>query len=311
MTRWTFTGRMVGGSATEQQPQRKDDRTGALKFLKNGEPDRPFYLSLAVPKNPAARFVIPGNPSYEQEKAKIDADAKAAWPQFFSSQRNPNIQYGAHLAADCTNPAFANKVIDGDGFDDKGQPFANNDGWAGCWIIKVQRYYAPNVYEWVENWVDPVRPGAPYTGWKDVSLTGRKIKAGDYITVSGECESNKSSDSPGMYMNHDTISFEAEGEAIILRSAVDPNAALGQRGPNAAASAPAASSAAPAPGAPASETAPAYSGYREATSPAAPAAPAAPPAGPQMTAKADGVPYEEFVKQNWTDDALRAHGYMV
>src|SRR6478609_3518623 len=92
--RFTFTGRMVGGDCFKPQPQRKDDRTGALKFLKSGEPDAPFYVAIAVPKNPAQRFVIAGNPSYEDEKAKIDALARAAWPGFFG-QRPQGLQFGA------------------------------------------------------------------------------------------------------------------------------------------------------------------------------------------------------------------------
>lgn len=49
--------------------------------------------------------------------------------------------------------------------------------------------------------------------------------------------------------------------------------------------------------------------------PAAPAVPApvAPPpsSGPVMTAKAAGVTYEQFLAQGWTDDMLRANGYMM
>lgn len=41
-----------------------------------------------------------------------------------------------------------------------------------------------------------------------------------------------------------------------------------------------------------------------------PPAPVA-PAGRQMTAKAAGQPYEVFAGAGWTDDALRAHGYMI
>ena len=49
-------------------------------------------------------------------------------------------------------------------------------------------------------------------------------------------------------------------------------------------------------------------------SPAVPAAPAAPvpaaPAAPVMTALAAGVSYEAFIAQGWTDDTLRAAGYI-
>lgn len=48
-----------------------------------------------------------------------------------------------------------------------------------------------------------------------------------------------------------------------------------------------------------------------APSPGFPDGPSAPPAGPQMTDKAQGVPYESFIAQGWTDELLRQHGYMV
>lgn len=314
MSRFTFLGRFVQGDAHKAQPQRKDQRTGQLKFRKNGEPDCPFYIALAIPKDPAARLVIQGVPDFDSQRALVDADARAAWPQFFG-QRPAGLVFGPELAPDCINPKFANKFIDGDGFDDQGKPYSRYEGWAGHWVIKFQNGYAPALQEWVENWVDPMRPGSPpYTGWKELSVTGRTIKCGDYISVGGTCESNKSTDSPGMYMNVDTIGFEKEGDLIVSNAGVDADTALGSRGgaasPNVA---PAASPAAPAPGGPTSQTAPAYDGYRTTAAPAAPA-PAAPapaaPAAPQMTAKATTT-YEAYKAAGWTDDQLRAEGLLV
>lgn len=40
-------------------------------------------------------------------------------------------------------------------------------------------------------------------------------------------------------------------------------------------------------------------------------APIAPPSSPQMTAKAGGATYEQFKAQGWTDDQMRAQGYIV
>jgi len=36
-----------------------------------------------------------------------------------------------------------------------------------------------------------------------------------------------------------------------------------------------------------------------------------PTPGPQMTAKAAGVPYADFIAKGWTDAALRQEGYIV
>ncbi len=301
MSRFTFTGRLVQGNPHKAGAQRKDTKTGAVKFRKDGTPDAPFYMAVAIEKIPARRFVIQGNPGWESQKALIDNDARLAWPQFFG-QRPPGLQFDATLPLDCTNPKFANKIIDGDGFDDNGQPNANNDGWAGCWVVKVSNGYAPKVYEWTAS------------GWQETIHTGRTIKCGDYVTVSGDCTSNTSNDSPGMYMNVDTVSFEQEGVAIISASNVNPNEALGQRGaPNGQppASAHAGTAGAPVHGAQSSATAQPYSGYRETGAPPPPGAtPPPPPAGPQMTDKATTT-YEAYIAAGWTDAQLRSNGLMV
>lgn len=306
MTRFTITGRVVQGDAHKPGSQRKDS-TGAPKFRKDGQPDCPFYLAVAIPKNPSARLVIPGNPSYEEEKQKLDAAARAAWPNLFQQgyQRPQGLQFPAGLAADCTSPKFANKIIDGDGFDEDGKPNSAKDGWAGCWVVKVSNGFAPRCVEW-------------NNGWVDMTPHGRQIQPGDYVTVSGTCESNKSTQSPGMYLNFDIVSFEQEGERIVYSSAVDADAALGNRGnPSAsgtANTAPAANNGDAAHGTAGSTTAsaPSYSGYREDAPPPPPGEDAPPPpSGPQMTEKAGGKTYESFIAAGWSDAQLRQHGYIA
>ena len=304
MTRFTFTGRAVQGDPMKPGAQRKD-KSGVLKFRKDGQPDAPFFYAVAIPKDPAKRFVIPGNPSYEEEKAKVDAAARAAWPNLFQPnyQRPQGLNFEASLPADCTSPKFANKILDGDGFDEDGKPNSTKDGWAGCWIVKVSNGFAPKVYEWANGWVE-------LTPHSD-----RKIKLGDYVTVSGTCESNKSTESSGMYMNFDTVSFEQEGELIVASTSVDPNAALGSRGGNPPAPAGGQSNGAAGTSASGTASAPTpepYSGYREDAAPPPPADDAPPPpSGPTMTAKAGGKTYESFTKAGWTDDQLRTHGYIA
>jgi hypothetical protein len=304
-TRFTLTGRLVQGDPCNLGPVQKDDRTGQIKMTKAGEPLRQFFCAIAIPKAPAQRHIISGNPTFEDVKVALDQEARSAWPQFFGN-RPMGPTYSASLPLDCTNPKFANKIVDGDGFDDKGQPNNVKDGWAGCWVVKCVTMFAPKVYEWTAS------------GWQEIFHTGRKIKCGDYITVSGDCSSNESAQTPGMYMNMDTVSFEAEGVAIVGANNVDPNAALGQRGAPASppaqssappAAAPAASAGQPAHGTAPSPTAAPYSDYR--TVPAAPAAPPPPPAGPVMLPAANGIPYASYIQQGWTDDQLRASGYMA
>jgi hypothetical protein len=310
MSRYTITGRLVQGDPLQMQG-RTDPKTKAPKMRTDPTTGQQVqitqaFVAIAVPKTEAARHIIPGNPSYEQVKAILDTDARSSWPQFFNGQRPQGLQFPASLPMDCTNPKFANKIIDGDGFDENGQPNSAKEGWAGCWIVKCANGYAPKVFEWTAS------------GWQETIHTGRKIKCGDYVTVSGDCVSNKSNESPGMYMNFDTVSFEAEGPFIASGSSVDPNTALGQRGapanPPGPASAGAASTGTPVAGAVGSTTAPGYSGYRDPAAgsppPPPPAPPPAAPAGPQMTAAATTT-YEAYRAAGWTDDQLRASGFMV
>ncbi len=308
MSRFTFTGRLVQGDPTQMR-QKKDEKTKAPRLKQDGTPLLQAYVAVAIPKVPGQRFVIAGNPSYEDSRAVIDNDARAAWPQFFG-QRPQGLQFPASLPMDCTNPKFANKVIDGDGFDDKGQPFSANEGWAGCWVVKCSNGFAPKVYEWTPS------------GWQETVHTGRTVKCGDYVTVSGNCESNKSTESPGMYMNFDTVSFEQEGAFIASSNSVDPNQALGSRG--APANPPAGqpqgqqgnANAGQTGGSVAGQTGSttagaAYSGYRDNAAPAPPAdAPAPPPSGPTMTAAAT-TSYAAYIAAGWTDDQLRAGGLIV
>lgn len=308
MTRFTFTGRAVQGDPVKPGAQRKD-KSGVLKFRKDGQPDAPFYYAVAIPKDPSKRFVIPGNPSYEEEKAKVDAAARAAWPNLFQPnyQRPQGLNFPASLPADCTSPKFANKILDGDGFDEEGKPNSTKDGWAGCWIVKVSNGFAPRVVQWDNGWVD-VTPHS--------SL---KMKLGDYVTISGVCESNKSTETAGMYMNFDTVSFEQEGELIVANSSVDPNQALGVRGGNPPASGAAGSAHAGGTGGGAHGTAGSgtasdqpYSGYREDAAPPPPSDDAPPPpSGPTMTDKAGGKSYDSFIKAGWNDEQLRKHGYIA
>lgn len=313
MSRFTFLGRLVQGDPHKAQPQGKDDRTGQPKFRKNGEPDCPYFVAVAIEKNQANRFLIEGVPSYESQKTLVDGLARTAWPEFFG-QRPQGPVFGAHLASDCTNPKFSNKIFDGDGFDDKGRPYSRNEGWAGCWVVKCTTYYAPRVEEWRDDQIDGRGAVLP-AYWYPCDKTGRTIKPGDYVSVTGTCESNKSGDTPGMYMNLELVGFEKEGERIESRAAVDAGQVLGSRGGIPNASAGAASNSGNAHGAQTSGTAsdaPAYSGYRDTGTPPPPGDDTPPPpSGPTMTAKANGKTLESFLSAGWTEAQLLQHGYLA
>ena len=284
-TEFQITGQLVQGDPYKAQPPSKDPRTKLVKTDPvTGQPVAgQFFVAVAIPKNAAARIVIPGLPTYEQTKLALDAEARSAWPQFFPAG---GVAPRPELPVGCTNPSFANKIIDGDGTDDKGQPYSRLEGYAGCWVIKCGSMFAPKVHEWTAN------------GWAETIHTGRIVKPGDYVTVKGDCKTNGSTQSPGMYMNLGGVAFEREGAAIVSAAGIDPDAAYGSRagGPTSAGAANPPATAATVPNSPTA-------------SPGEPPAP--PPAGPVMLPAANGIPYEAYKAKGWTDEVLRAQGYMA
>lgn len=291
-TEFQITGRLVQGDPYKAQPPSRDPKTKQVKVDPlTGQPVAgQFFVAIAIPKNSAQRLVIGGLPTWEQTKAALDAEARNAWPQFFPAG---GVAPRPELPVGCTNPTFANKIIDGDGADDKGQPYSRLEGYAGCWVVKCGSMFAPKVHEWTAN------------GWAETMHTGRVVKCGDYVTVKGDCKTNGSQQSPGVYMNLAGVAFEREGEAIISSGGIDPDAAYGSRGgPTAAAASPSTAAAtAPSSTTAAHGEAPApYTGYVDAAPP--------PPTGPVMLPAAQGISYEAYRAKGWTDELLRANGFM-
>lgn len=301
-------GRLVQGDCYEQQPQR--DAAGKPKInATTGQVDMRYYMLVAYAKT---------DPAFVPFRAFLALEAKQAWPQFHDAA-------GAN-----TNPSFADKVIDGDGRDEKGKPWADREGFAGHWVLRYGSTFAPKVFEW-----------DPALGAFKETAPGR-IKLGDYIKLSGSTQSNNSAQSPGMYVNPTLIAFDREGDRIVVGPSADqafraPTGAGGAAAPLAAGgltmtalagaftyaqmiaqgwtdatliekgyatAAPAAPVAPPAPPAPAS--------------PPPPPAPPAPPydghmqtPAPVMTAKAGATSYQSFRDAGWTDEQLVAQGMMA
>lgn len=291
------TGRLVFGDAYTMEVQK--DTNGQPKIGKDGTPVMQIVLGVAIAKND------PAWPAFDQ---KLLADDRAAWPQFFGPDGNllPGV-------------AFARKIIDGDGFDKKGQPYSRKEGYAGCWVLKVATGYPPAVVQ--------------HDGRQWVQGPAGLVKRGDYVMVECSSTSNQSTQTPGMYRNLTQVAFVSKGQPIV--GGTDPNEAFGAAAPpippggSATPQAPAAPppatqapaapyspppAAAPAPAAaPPSPPAEPYAGYMAPPpAPAAPAAapPPAPPAGPVMTATATTT-YDAYIAAGWTEAQLVASGFML
>lgn len=323
----TPVGRIVQGDPYKRTvPPRQGNQP--QKMGADGQPASSYFLALAIPK---------GDPNWPAYKAKLDAEARVSWPQFFDA------------AGNMVNPHFANKITDGDGIDKNGKPNAGKEGFAGHWVVKFASSLpqAPRSLAW-----DPAM-GA----WVETTT----IKCGDYVSINHDCLTNGSTQSPGMYMNPRQIAFEREGQLIVpIDSGPTANEAFGARGgatipppPGAITPPPPAAGPVMTPkagantyqmmiaagwthdqlvqqgyvvGNPASgaagsatvsPTSPApYTGYMDpnATLPPPPPAdtPPPPPAatGPTMTPKAAGKAYQAFISAGWSHDQLVQQGYV-
>lgn len=293
-------GRLVQGSAFEANAV-IDTTTKQPKLTLDGKPRMEYMIGVAYAKND------PHWPAFE----KIIKDvAAASFPGFFP--QGPN--------GPCTHPNFSMKIVDGDGFDANGVDNKTKEGFAGHWVVRFKTGYPPTVY-----------PANKYTP-ADLITDKNLLRTGYFVAVMGSVAGNKGGQGggasrPGVYVNMSSVILCGFGPEIIkgpdvaaamaganlaLPAGASPTPlGIGNGAPSAAPIAATPAAAAPAPiASPTSGPAPApYTNYMGAPAPAAPV-PAAPPAR-QMTPKANGATYEQFVANGWTDDALRRDGYML
>jgi hypothetical protein len=208
----TPVGRLVQGHPLKLEDV-IDDRTKQPKTKPDGTKQQQVYVALAFPKSDPA-FMATVWPLMVQA-------AQRDWPQG---------QYSA--------PAFAWKMVDGDGVDKQGKPYANREGFAGHIILKISSGYLYQV----------VGPDGRTT------ITDVKaIKRGDYLRAYVGIRGNAPSQTPGLYVNPDFVQLCGYGEEI--RSGPDVGAVLAQAGgytlPPGASSMPVASTPMPAMAAPA------------------------------------------------------------
>lgn len=305
----TPPGRIVMGSLYKPNTTDAEGKPLIVKTGPNaGKPRVDYFFALAIPKGAETHW------SQTSWGAKIWAVGHAAFPQAAQS------------------PAFAWKIEDGDSAipNKKGRKPCETEGCPKHWILKLSGGFAPKVYQ-VEG-----------AGFVQV-MTEDFVKCGYWVEVYFSVEGNSSASQPGVYLNHSMVCLRARDKEIVMGA--DPSmAGFG------AAPLPPGLSLTPPPGAmppPATPGIPPAPGYPVPgvpvpvpVPPAAPMpipvvpnpqyvqvpppAPAAPvpvpvpvpppaPAAPvrQMTAAANGVAYEAYIAQGWTDALLIQHGMMV
>lgn len=328
-------GRLVQGDAYKMQETDSEGRPRVFKSgPKMGQSNPQIFIAVAFPKqvvHPQTGQLV-DNWEFNELYAIMDKVARTEWPALF-----PN-------GGPCQARDFAWKLLDGDGYDTKGKPNFDKEGFAGHWVLRFGSGYVPKVLrETSPNVFEPMTD----------------LKRGHFIRVAGNITGNGSTQTPGIYLNLELIQFIGYGPEIV--GGMDAVAAFGkaaaampagisamplggqalpapsaapqpgpgpspapQPGPGPAtapqpgpgpAPAPANYAPAPQPG-PGPSTVP-YAGYMGNGAPTAAAPAPAPSVGiamtsptRQMTAAATTT-YEAYIQAGWTDDTLRSNGLMV
>ena len=297
-------GRIVMGSLYDPSTTDAEGKPLVVKTGPNaGQPRVNYFFALAIPKNPGETHW-----------------AQTAWGQQIwnvGNQAFPNI---------AQSPAFAWKIEDGDSQipNKKGRKPCDNEGWQNHWILKFSGGFAPKAYQ---------QEGAGYVQVMQKDF----IKPGYFVEVAFSVEGNGSQSQPGVYLNHSMVCFRAYGQEIQFGPDVS-SAGFGAAPLPAGASMTPPAGAIPMPSAPAAvaPAVPAMPAPSAAPIPVTPnpafvqvpppvAAPAAPvamgvpnvpvaaPATPvhQMTPAANGIAYEAYIAQGWTDAQLIQNGLML
>jgi hypothetical protein len=182
-------------------------------------------------------------------------------------------------------PDFSWKITDGDStiLNKANRRPCDKDGFPGNWVLKFSRSYAPKIYN--------------ADGSQLLQEEGY-VNLGDYIQVHAVISGNESDKQPGVYLNHMMVAFSGYGERIILGP--DPKTVGFGNSPL-----PAGASVTPhAAFAPPQEAPAPYPQILN-----VPPAPA--PKIPAMTAKANGITYEQYKQAGWTDEQMIAEGVLI
>ena len=116
-----------------------------------------------------------------------------------------------------TPPRFSWKIKDGDGIDDKGQPFNLREGYAGCYVLTITtEAFAPSVFK--------------YENGAYRQLTADELKCGDYLCAKLNFKVNVATgtNTPSLYVNPLALELVGYGKEIVS-AGVDPMAAFGGR----------------------------------------------------------------------------------
>lgn len=321
-------GRIVMGSLYDPSTTDAEGKPLVVKTGPNaGQPRVNYFFALAIPKGAEPHW------------------AHTPWGQQIWNVGNQAFPNAAQ------SPAFAWKIEDGDSQipNKKGRKPCDNEGWRGHWILKFSGGFAPKVYQqegagYVQvTQKDFCKPGYFVEVAFSVEGNGSQSQPGVYLNHSMVCFRAYGQE---ITFGPDVASAGFGAAPLPAGASMTPPAGAIPM-PQAPAAAPAGYAPPPAPGVmPAAAptmplppglpqvpgVAPAplpQGGFAPMPSAPAPGAPAPipvtpnpgfvqvpPPAAPvapvrQMTAAAQGIPYESYIQQGWTDAMLVQNGLML
>lgn len=316
-------GRMVQGSMSE--PQTKDKSGNPLTVKKPGpefgKPTVKFFFSVAIPKSP------PGSAGVDPSTgAPVAQSPHNHWACTTWGQKIWAAGFAAWPSGQAQLPKFAWKIKDGDSNEpnEAGRIPSKSEGFPGHWIVAFSSNYAVKTFDARgQQAVDP-----------------KSIKRGHYVEVYGTIVSNEDNGKPGMYINHSHVAHAGFGPEItsgpdpsslgfgqgqlpagattVPQSSMQPPTGSAVAPPSTApaAVAPPVNAAAPAPAVAAPTAVTPHAGYMNpnvvtvAAPPVAAPAVAAPPVGPVWKPGAPAGGYAAHKAAGWTDDQMRAAGYI-
>ena len=312
-------GRIVMGSLYDPSTTDAEGKPLVVKTGPNaGQPRVNYFFALAIPKGTEPHW------------------AHTAWGQQIWAVGNQAFPNAAQ------SPAFAWKIEDGDSQipNKKGRKPCQNEGWPGHWILKFSGGFAPKIYQqegagYVQIMQkDFVKPGFFVEVAFGVEGNGSQSQPGVYLNHSMVCFRAYGQE---IVFGPDVASAGFGQSALPAGASATPLPGTAPM-PQAPAAAPtmplppglpqvpgvapaplpqggfAPMPSAPAPGAPAPIPVTPNPGFVQVPPPdPAPMAPPPAPAAPvrQMTAAAQGIPYESYIQQGWTDAMLVQNGLML
>lgn len=274
-------GRLISGSVSEPDPSKDDD--GKPKFDAAGGPLSTIWFIVAIPKTKVRieeeSFISPitGQPVF-WGKQLLDV----------AIEEDPTM----HLI-----PTYSRKFRDGDSAvpDAKGKIINTKANYPGNWVFTFSSS-------------TKVAPPKLVNSNGSATIPSTEFLTGYYVQVFAEVKSNKPSKTPGLYVNPIAVALAYKGEVIVVERDIS---GAGFGGGAMPVGATVIQPAVAAFGAPAPAPAPLQVTPNPSFMTPPPPVAAAPAPVKQMTAKAGGSAYEAFIQQGWTDDAMRAEGYLV